>query len=254
LVVADAALCQSGFQRIEQGVKGGSVAQGYVVHLILGICSCGGRENIDLHHVFDEAKVAAGFTVAVDEDLIALDHGGGPFGDDCSIRTVRVLAFAEHVEIAQTDGLEAVGTGKDAGVQFIHVFGHRIGRQRTTDLVFHFGQIRVVAIGGAGGGVGEAADLLVLGGHQHVQEAVDVGLVGGDGVLDGARHGAQGGLVEDVVCPLYGLAAVIQVADVAFDEAETGPLVFGDQGLDFVQVMLVARGEVVQAYYCLVQL
>jgi len=111
----------------------------------------------------------------------------------------------------------------------------------------------VVAIGGTGGGVGEAAYLFVLCGHQYVQETVDVGLISGDGVLDGARHGAQGGLVKDVICPLYGFAAVAKVADVAFDEAEATPLLFSDQGLDLVQVVLVAGGEVVQAHYCLVQ-
>ena len=59
--------------------------------------------------------------------------------------------------------------------------------------------------------------------------------------------------MKDVVCALYGFAAVVQLTDVAFYESEAGPLLFGDQGLDFVQVLLVAGGEVVQAYYCLVQ-
>ena len=112
----------------------------------------------------------------------------------------------------------------------------------------------MITVGGTGSGISETAYLLVLGGHQHIQETVDIGLVGGYGIFDGARHGAQGGLVKDVVRALYGFAAVIQIADVALDEAEAGPLFFGDQSLDLIQVVLVAGGEVVQAHYCLVQL
>ena len=61
-----------------------------------------------------------------------------------------------------------------------------------------------------------------------VDETVDVDLVGGDGVLDAARDGAEGGLVEDVVYVLAGLVAGLQVADVAPDEGEAIPLGFGD--------------------------
>ena len=72
-------------------------------------------------------------------------------------------------------------------------------------------------------------------------------MIGGDRVIDGTRHGAQGGLVEDVVHPSDGLLAVFQVADVAFNEAEVGPLLCCDGVLNFVQVVLVTGGKVVQA-------
>ena len=53
--------------------------------------------------------------------------------------------------------------------------------------------------------------------------------------------------MEYVVHPSDGLLAVFQVADVAFDKGKIGPLVGGDGVLNFVQVVLVAGGEVVQA-------
>ena len=254
LVVGHATFAQGSFQGIEQGVECGSVAQGHVVDLIFGVRLGGGGQEVDLHHVFDEAEVAAGFAVAVDEHLIAFDHGGGPFGDDRGVGAVGVLAFAEHVEVTQSNGVEVVGAGEDVSVEFVNVFGDGIGRQGFADTVFDLGQARVVAVGGAGGGVGEALYAFVLRGNQHVQEPVDVGLIGGDGVVNGTGHGAQGGLVQDVVCAGDGFCAVFQVADVAFDEGEVGPLVGGDFALDFVQVVLVASGEVVQADDGLVQL
>ncbi len=252
--VGNVAVFQGGFQGIEQGVECGSVPQGNVVHLVLGLGFCGGGQDVDLHHVFDEAEVTAGFTVAVDEDLIALDHGSGPFGNHGGVGAIGILTFAEHVEVAQADGVEVVGAGEDVGVEFVDVFGDGIGRQGFSDTVFDLGQARVVAVGGAGGGVGEALDPFVFCCHQHVQEPVDVGLIGGDGIIDGPGHGTQGRLVEDVVGAGDGFFTVFQVADVAFDEGETSPLVGGDGLLDFVQVVLVAGGKVVQADDGLVQL
>ncbi len=54
--------------------------------------------------------------------------------------------------------------------------------------------------------------------------------------------------------PGHGTLAVGQLADVTFNEAEVGPLVWGDQGLHFIQVALVAGGKVVEAHHALVEL
>jgi hypothetical protein len=54
--------------------------------------------------------------------------------------------------------------------------------------------------------------------------------------------------------PSHCTLTVGKLADVALDEAEVGPLVWGDQALDFVQVALMAGGEVIDAYHALVQL
>jgi len=53
--------------------------------------------------------------------------------------------------------------------------------------------------------------------------------------------------VEHIVYAGDGLFAVLQVADIAFDEGKAGPLACGQFALNFVQVVLVAGGEVVQA-------
>lgn len=52
--------------------------------------------------------------------------------------------------------------------------------------------------------------------------------------------------------PSHSGFAVGQLADVAFNEAEVGPLVWGDEGLHFIEVALVAGGKVVEAHHALV--
>lgn len=240
--------------QVEQLRQGRSGVVGHIVDLALVFIRAGCGQQIGLYSIVYEAEIPAGLAIAVNAYVLALNHGGGPFGNHRGVGAVRVLPGAEDVEVTQADGFEAVAAGEDVGVQLVHVLGHRIGRERVADLVFHLGQIRVVAVGGAGGGVGEALDLGVLGGDQHVQEAVDVGTVGGDGVLDGARYGAQGGLVEHVVHPFNRSYASLWIGDVAFQESEALPLFRCDQALHFVQVVAVAGGEVVQADDGLVQL
>src|SRR5690606_32394493 len=120
--------------------------------------------------------------------------------------------------------------------------------------VLDLGQAGMVSVGGAAGGIGEAFHTCVAGSDQQVEEAVDVGAVSGDRVVDRARDGAEGGLVQDVVHAFTSLAAVVEVANVALDELEACPLVWADQLLDFVEVVLVAGGEVVEADYMLAEL
>ena len=207
-----------------------------------------------MHDVGDEAEVAAGFAIAVDVDGLALDQAGNPLGNDGGIGAVGVLPGAEHVEVAQAHGVKAVAAGKHVGIQLVDVFGDGVGAQGFANDVFDLGQAGVVAVGAAAGGVGEAFHLGVARGRQHVQKTGDVGGVGGDGVGQAAGDAAQGGLVEDVVNSLAGLLAIGQLADVALDEVEAGPLGRRDEGLHFVEIVLVAGGEVVQADHALVQL
>ena len=65
-------------------------------------------------------------------------------------------------------------------------------------------------------------------------------------------NAAQGGLVQDHIFSGAGPDAGGQVPDVPFDEGEVGPLGRGDQGLDLVQVALVAGGEIVQTGHVMV--
>lgn len=244
-------LCSNSTKKL---IQAGSRVACNVVNFVLDLVQGGsGRQYVGLYGVINKTKIPTGLAITIDIYRLPFDHRCRPLRNDRRVSAIRVLTRSEHVEVAEANGLETIGSRKHAGVELVNVFGHRIRRQRIADLVFHLGQIRMVAIGGAGSSVGKAAYFFILGCYQHVQEAVDIGLVGGDGVFNGAWYRAQGGLVENVVRALYGFAAIVQVADVAFDEAEAGPLLFGDQGLDFVQVVLVPGCEIVQADYCLVQ-
>ncbi len=218
-------------------------------------CGCvdGRGEQVCLDGVLNEREVAAGFTIAIDKNRLAFEQQGHPFGDHSGIGAVGVLAWTKDVEVAQTDGMKAITFRKHVGVKLVDVFRHGVGAQGFADVVFHLGQSRVVAIGAAAGGVGEAFDLSVAGGHQHVQKAGDVGAVGGDGVGQAAGHAAQGGLVEDVINTSTCALAVGQLADVALNEVKVSPLLGAHQALNFVQVVLVAGGKVVQAHHALVE-
>ena len=48
--------------------------------------------------------------------------------------------------------------------------------------------------------------------------------------------------------------AVFEIANVAVDKVEVGPLLVAYQGLNFVQVTLVAGSKVVETYHTLVEL
>ncbi len=111
----------------------------------------------------------------------------------------------------------------------------------------------MIAVGGAGGGIDESFDSGVSCGNQHIEVAADIVEVGGDGIFNGSGDGAEGGLMEDVINSVAGVFAGFQVADVPFHEAEVLPLCLADQGLDLIEVVLEAGGEVIEAYYSLVE-
>ena len=92
----------------------------------------------------------------------------------------------------------AVTAGEHVGIKLVRILGDGIGRKRPADHVFHLGQSRMVAVGGARRGINEALDLGVAGRHQHVDETRDIGLVGRQGVLDRARHRAQRRMMQHV--------------------------------------------------------
>ena len=182
---------EAGGGRLGQGLRQhrmqvfqvGLVAHRHVVDLVERGCVLrGGGQQIGLHRVRDKAEIAAGHTVAVDKDGLAGQHRCGPFRDHGGIGTVRVLARAEYVEVAQPDRRQAVVAGKHFGIQLVDVFGHRIRRQGLADGVLDLGQAGVVAIGRAAGGVDKALHTGVACGDQHVQKAGHIGGIGGDRV------------------------------------------------------------------------
>ena len=157
------------------------------------------------------------------------------------IGPVRVLPAAKHVEVAQADGLQPVQGGEYIGIQLVDELGDGIRRQGAADVVLHLGQFLAVPVRRGAGGIDKALHAFVPRRDQHVQETVDVVRVGVDRVVDATGHGAQRRLVEHDVAPLHRLAAGVQVADVALDEAEVR------SRLQRLDIMQEARGEVVQA-------
>lgn len=145
-------------------------------------------------------------------------------------------------------------TGKYSRIELVDVLGNCIRRQGFADDILHFGQCRMVAIGRTAGSVGKTAHLGITRRHQHVQEAIDIGGVAGDRIVEATRHRAERGLMEHVVDTLAGATAVFQTPNVALNEAEARPLLGTDQALHLVKVALVAGGEVVQPDHALVEL
>ena len=80
----------------------------------------------------------------------------------------------------------------------------------------------LVAVDAGGGGVDDAGDAVLAGGLQHVQGAVDVDVVGADGVLDGAGDAGPGGGVEDAAGALGDGGYEGGVGDGALDEGRGG--------------------------------
>lgn len=120
---------QGSLQGAIQILQRGAPPHSNVVHLVARChVQRGGSQQIGLHGVLNKAKVTAGFAVAVDEDLLAFDHGRRPFGDDGGVGAAGVLAWAKDIEVAQTYGVEAVATGEYVGVELIDVFGDGVGR------------------------------------------------------------------------------------------------------------------------------
>lgn len=141
----------------------------HVINLIdcLQVFNCSGKK-IGLYYILDITKVPARFPIPVNENILISDHAGKPFWDDCGIGPIWILPGPKHIEITQANGIETIATGKYVGIQLVDVLGHCVGTQGFADGVLHLGQTGVIAVGGAAGGVGEAFDFCIAGGHQHV--------------------------------------------------------------------------------------
>ena len=242
-------------QQLEQPVERGAIAHGHVVNLVQRVrIGGGGGQQIGLHGVGHVAEIAAGFAITVDPHGFALQQRGRPLGNHGGIGAVGILPRPEHVEVAQANGLEAVAVGEYVGIQLVDVLGDGIGAERLANALLHLGQGRMVAIGAAAAGIHKALHLGIARGHQHVEEAGDVGGVGVGRVCQAARHAAQRGLVQHVIDAFAGTGAVFRLADVTFNEAEAAPLLRSHKTLHFLQVVAKAGGEVVQAHHALIQL
>ena len=100
------------------------------------------------------------------------------------------------------------------------------------------GEAGLVAVGGGGGGVDDAADPGDASGFEEVEGSVEVGLVAGAGLLDGAGDGGEGGEVEDGVDAFAGFREGFRVAEVGgvdLDFAGDGREVCAGAGVEVVE-------------------
>jgi hypothetical protein len=58
--------------------------------------------------------------------------------------------------------------------------------------------------------------------------------------------------MQNIVHILAGPMAGRTIPDVAVDEGKILPLICGNQGADFIQIVLIAGGEIVQADYLVI--
>ncbi len=78
------------------------------------------------------------------------------------------MPWAEHVEVAQANGVNPVAARKHVGIELIDVFGDSVGAERLAYDLLHLGQGGVITIGGAASRVCKAFEFGVAGGDQHI--------------------------------------------------------------------------------------
>ena len=98
----------------------------------------------------------------------------------------------------------------------------------------------MIAVHRARGGIDEPPNLRVPRREQHVEKTVDVRRMRRQRIRDRARHGSQGGLVQDDIDSVAGLAANVGVHDAAFDESMALPRLGAHRLLDLTQVFPMA--------------
>ena len=201
----------------------------------------GAGEKVGADGVFDEVEVAAGKAVAEDGGGFASHHLVGELRDDAGVGRVGGLAGAEDVEVAEADPLKTIGTVEGLDVVLAGELLDGVGREGAGEHVFLLGLGGLVSVGRGGGGVDDAADTGVAGGDEEVQGAVDVGLVRGERVFDGAGNGGEGSLMEDVVDAFAGGLHAGGVLEVHLLE--------GDVAADVCEVVEIAGGEIVDSVH-----
>lgn len=236
-------------------IKTGAITHGHVVDLVSrSVIRDSSRQQVCLYRVVYKAKIATGFAVTIDMEIIALDHRGSPFRDNGSISAIGILAFAENVEVTQPDSVETIAARKDIGVQLVHVFSDSVGRQGLADSVFYLGQAGVITIGGTAGSVDEATHLGVTRGDEHVEKPVYVGGVAGERIGEASGHTPQSSLVQYMIDSGTGTSTVVHLANVTLDKAKAGPLCLSHEATHFVQVSLVAGSKIIEPHDTLVEL
>src|ERR1700722_8037697 len=112
----------------------------------------------------------------------------------------------------------------------------------------------MVAIDTAASCVGKAFDVRLAGGHQHIEKARDVGGVCCEGIRDAPRDAPERCLMKNVDHVFARIVTLLEVADVALDQAKFRPLIWAHDSSDFIEIALMSCGKVVQPHHKLVQM
>jgi len=184
---------------------------------------CRGRQYIRLDDVVDVGEVTRLGAVAVNLERPAGEPPENEAGDHRRVLRLRVLTRAEHVEVAEPDGLDAVETGPDGRVLLARRFGRCVRRDRRRRLVFALREIRAVAVDRRRRRVDHARNPAAPGGLQHVERAVDVVRVRTQRVLHRTRHRPHRRLVVDHAGAARGAEHHGQRADVPAEHLEVAP-------------------------------
>jgi hypothetical protein len=83
-------------------------------------------QQVGLHNVRNFAKVSASFAIAIDINLIALDHAGNPLGG-VGLSPVGVLTWPKHIIVAQADVFQVVSFAEHIRIKLVQIFSDVIG-------------------------------------------------------------------------------------------------------------------------------
>ena len=139
-------------------------------------------------------------------------------------------------------------------VGLAHGLARGIRRERVAGAAFDLGQSGVIAIHGAARCINETLHTCDARGVHEMQSACDVRRVRVGRALDAAGHGAEAGLVQNVVAADHRTCAGGSVRDVTFDEKQVVPLVVAHLGEHVVDVLAMAGREIVEHHDLLIQL
>lgn len=205
-----------------------------------GMGGAAGTE-VGLDDIVNIGEIAALATVAVDGGALVVQQLLDELGDDSGVGTVGVLTAAEDVEVAKAVGVEAVVHGVLLRPLLVATLGKGVGREEVAFHAFALGEVCLVAIDGAGGGIDKLLHAILTSGLEHIEGAGDVVGTVEEGHLDAAGNAAPGGLVEDVIDTLANFHTGVEILDVTLDELISW--VVQKQ----VHIGLLAGGEVVEA-------
>ena len=156
-------------------------------------------------------------------DRFIVKHGGNPLGDDGGVGSVGVLPRPKNVEIAQSNRFHSIAPSEHLRVEFVDALGDRVRREAAPNSMLDLWQSRLVPIHRTTGSEDKSFDAAFAGGPEHRDAAVDVVIVGQLGVLQRTGNRSQGGLMQNVINTLHGLAARRGVPNIPLDPGESRP-------------------------------